>query len=83
MTLLKTSALNGIAVLTRVGTALLLNKILAVHVGPAGYAVIGQFQSLVGMVTGWPAARSAPASPSTPPSTTHNRSASWACGAPA
>lgn len=52
MTLLKTSALNGIAVLTRVGTALLLNKILAVHVGPAGYAVIGQFQSVVGMVTG-------------------------------
>jgi hypothetical protein len=30
MTLLKTSALNGVAVLTRVGTALLLNKILAV-----------------------------------------------------
>jgi PST family polysaccharide transporter len=52
MTLLKTSALNGVAVLTRVGTALLLNKILAVYVGPAGYAVIGQFQSLVGMVTG-------------------------------
>lgn len=52
MTLLKTSALNGIAVLTRVGSALLLNKILAIYVGPAGYAVIGQFQSLVGMVTG-------------------------------
>lgn len=52
MTLLKTSALNGVAVLTRVGTALLLNKILAVQVGPAGYAVIGQFQSLVGMVMG-------------------------------
>jgi len=52
MTLLKTSALNGIAVLTRVGTALLLNKILALHVGPTGYAVIGQFQSVVGMVIG-------------------------------
>ena len=52
MTLLKTSTLNGIAVLTRVGTALLLNKVLAVHVGPAGYAVIGQFQSVVGMVPG-------------------------------
>lgn len=52
MTLLKTSALNGVAVLTRVGTALLLNKVLAVYVGPAGYAVIGQFQSLVGMVMG-------------------------------
>ena len=52
MTLLKTSALNGVAVLTKVGTALLLNKILAVYVGPTGYAVIGQFQSLVGIVTG-------------------------------
>jgi PST family polysaccharide transporter len=52
MTLLKTSALNGVAVLTRVGAALLLNKILAIYVGPAGYAVIGQFQSMVGMVTG-------------------------------
>jgi PST family polysaccharide transporter len=52
MTLLRTSALNGIAVLTRVGAAMLLNKILAVYVGPAGYAVIGQFQSLVGMVMG-------------------------------
>lgn len=52
MNLLKTSALNGVAVLTRVGTALLLNKVLAVYVGPAGYAVIGQFQSLVGMVMG-------------------------------
>lgn len=52
MTLLKTSALNSIAVLTRVGTALVLNKVLAVYVGPAGYAVIGQFQSLVGMVMG-------------------------------
>lgn len=52
MTLLKTSALNGVAVLTRVGTALLLNKILAIHVGPSGFAVIGQFQSMVSMVTG-------------------------------
>ncbi|MGC4078230.1 MAG: O-antigen translocase [Rubrivivax sp.] len=52
MTLFKTSILNGFAVLARVGTALVLNKVLAVYVGPAGYAVIGQFQSLVAMVMG-------------------------------
>jgi polysaccharide transporter, PST family len=45
MDLLRTSALNGIAVATRMATALALNKILAVYVGPAGYAVIGQFQN--------------------------------------
>ncbi|TCD04325.1 O-antigen translocase [Erythrobacteraceae bacterium CFH 75059] len=49
MTLIRTSALNGAAVAIRMGTALLLNKILAVYVGPAGYAVIGQFQNLISM----------------------------------
>lgn len=51
MSLLKTSFLNSIAVVTRLGTALFLNKVLAVYVGPAGYAIIGQFQSIVSMVT--------------------------------
>lgn len=51
MSLLKTSLLNAIAVMVRIGTGLILNKILAVYVGPTGYAVIGQFQSFVGMGT--------------------------------
>lgn len=51
MNLVKTSLLNGLAVLTKLVTALVLNKVLAVYVGPAGYAVIGQFQSLVMMVS--------------------------------
>lgn len=50
MTLVKTSLLNGIAVAIKVITGLLLNKILAVYVGPAGYAVIGQFQNAVSMI---------------------------------
>ncbi len=45
MSLVKTSLLNGIAVAVKVSTAILLNKILAVYVGPAGYAVIGQYQN--------------------------------------
>lgn len=50
MNLLRTSALNGIAVATRMVTALVLNKILAVYVGPAGYAVIGQFQNAMAII---------------------------------
>lgn len=47
MSLVKTSLLNGIAVSVKVASALVLNKILAVYVGPAGYAIIGQFQNAV------------------------------------
>lgn len=50
MNLVKTSLLNGIAVVVKVASALVLNKILAVYVGPAGYAVIGQFQNAVSIV---------------------------------
>ncbi len=52
MTLIKTSLLNGIAVAVKVGSALVLNKILAVYVGPAGYAVIGQFQNAISILVG-------------------------------
>ena len=50
MSLIKTSLLNGIAVAVKVASALVLNKILAVYVGPAGYAIIGQFQNVVSIV---------------------------------
>jgi PST family polysaccharide transporter len=50
MSLIKTSLLNGIAVAVKVASALVLNKILAVYVGPAGYAIIGQFQNAVSIV---------------------------------
>lgn len=51
MSLIKTSLLNSVAVVTKLATTLFLNKILAVYVGPAGYAVIGQFLNIVGVVT--------------------------------
>ncbi len=41
MNLLKTSALNGMAVLIKTATMFMMNKILAVYVGPSVYAVIG------------------------------------------
>lgn len=50
MSLVRTSFLNGIAVAIRLVTALLLNKILAVYVGPGGYAIIGQFQNIASLI---------------------------------
>lgn len=47
MKLLKTTLLNGISVVVRLFSSLALNKIMAVYVGPSGYAVVGQFQNIV------------------------------------
>lgn len=51
MSLVKTSLLNGIAVLVRMLTLLGINKILAIYVGPLGFAVVGQFYNAVQMIT--------------------------------
>ncbi len=51
MNLLKTSILNGVAVLVKTATMFILNKVLAVYVGPSGYAAIGQFQNFIQMIT--------------------------------
>ncbi len=51
MSLLHTSFLNAIAVAVRMLAMLGLNKLLALYVGPAGYAAIGQFQNAVTMLT--------------------------------
>ena len=51
MSLVKTSVLNGIAVLVKMVTLFGLNKVLAVYVGPAGYAAIGQLQNALTMIT--------------------------------
>lgn len=51
MNLLRTSVLNGVAVLIKTITMFVLNKILAVYLGPTGYAAIGQFQNFIQIVT--------------------------------
>jgi polysaccharide transporter, PST family len=51
MSLIKSSVWNALAVLIRVITGLVVNKVLAVFVGPSGYAVVGQFQNFVGIGT--------------------------------
>lgn len=51
MSMVKTSFFNGIAVLVRMLTLLGINKILAIYVGPLGFAVLGQFYNAVQMIT--------------------------------
>ncbi|BCS55007.1 O-antigen translocase [Geobacter sp. SVR] len=52
MSLVKTSLWNAVAVAVKLSSALVLNKLLAVMLGPAGYTLIGQFQNAVGLVSG-------------------------------
>jgi PST family polysaccharide transporter len=51
MTLIKTSLLSSIAVFIRLLTLLGINKVLAIYVGPSGYAALGQFQNVIQMIT--------------------------------
>ncbi len=50
MSLVRTSLWNAAAVSIKLLSSLLINKILAVFVGPGGYALIGQFQNTVSIV---------------------------------
>lgn len=51
MTLIRTSLLGFIAAVVRIAALLGVNKILAMHVGPAGYAALGQFQNMLQIAT--------------------------------
>lgn len=51
MNLLRTGLLNGIAVFIKMAAALVLNKVFAVTVGPAGYTVVGQLQNAVTIIS--------------------------------
>lgn len=50
MTLIKTSLLNAVASVIKLLTLLGINKILAMYVGPTGYAVLGQFQNAIQII---------------------------------
>lgn len=47
VSLVKVSVLNGMATALRLATTVALNKVLAVHLGPAGYSLLGQFSNVV------------------------------------
>jgi PST family polysaccharide transporter len=51
MKLVKTVVLTGLQSVVRIASSLVLNKIIAVYVGPSGYAVMGQFQNLIALMT--------------------------------
>jgi PST family polysaccharide transporter len=51
MNLIKTSLLSAVATTVKIIALLGINKILALHVGVGGYAVIGQFQNLVQIIS--------------------------------
>lgn len=51
MNLFKTSIFNGMAVGVKILTLLGVNKVLAIYVGPAGYAALGQFQNAIQILT--------------------------------
>lgn len=51
MTLIRTSVLSAIAVAVKMLTLLGINKVLAIYVGPAGFAALGQFQNAIQMIT--------------------------------
>jgi len=52
MTLIKTSLLSLIATVFKISYGLIINKLLAVYVGPSGVALVGQFQSVQSGLSG-------------------------------
>ncbi len=51
MTLIKTSVLTAISTVITVISAFVVNKVLAVYVGPSGLALVGQLKDFVTMIT--------------------------------
>lgn len=51
MTLIKTSVLTAIATVIKVVSGFVINKVIALHIGPSGLAVIGQLQSFAHIIT--------------------------------
>ena len=51
MNFLKTSLLSAISTFIKLASGLVINKVIAVYIGPAGVALIGQFQNLLNVVT--------------------------------
>jgi PST family polysaccharide transporter len=51
MTLIKTSFLSAIATLIKIIAGFIINKVVAMYVGPSGLAIIGQFQNFISIVS--------------------------------
>lgn len=53
MNLVSTTLLSGVATFIRILTGLVVNKIFALYIGPAGMALTGQFSNFVSMILGF------------------------------
>ena len=51
MNFLKTSMLSAISTIIKLASGLVINKVIAITIGPAGIAIIGQFQNFLGIIT--------------------------------
>ena len=51
MTLIKTSVLTGISTVIKLVSAFVINKVIALYIGPAGLAIVGQLQSFTSIIT--------------------------------
>lgn len=51
MNLIKTSFLNGFAVFIKMFVLLSINKVLAIYIGPSGYAIVGQLQNAIQVIS--------------------------------
>ena len=51
MTLIKTSVLTGISTVIKLVSAFVINKVIALYIGPTGLAIVGQLQSFTSIIT--------------------------------
>lgn len=51
MTLIKTSVLTGISTIIKLISAFVINKIIALYIGPSGLAIVGQLQNFTTIIT--------------------------------
>ena len=51
MTLIKTSVLTGISTVIKLVSAFVINKVIALYIGPAGLAIVGQLQNFTSIIT--------------------------------
>lgn len=52
MNLVKTSVYSGISTIVRIFTSFVINKLIALYIGPGGLAVMGNFQNAVNILSG-------------------------------
>lgn len=50
MTLIKTSVLTAISTIIKVISAFIINKVIAIYVGPSGLAIVGQLQNFMELI---------------------------------